>query len=263
MSRRLWGACASEQGLLETALGPSRLSLHLKEAAPTSMGWGIGFYEDSEPLVRKSPKETRNDVDLLGVISETRSDLLIGHVREATVGSLRAENTHPFRFRNWLFAHSGTLRRFSDIRKQMEETMPAFLYRSLGGDTDSEVFFHVILAFLHDARKLDDPRLDADVISETLIKTLSMTDELEAKAGSDIPSNVNILISNGNCLVALRRSSVELRHMTYESPRRDGIKPRAVLIGCEHTSVGESWVTMPNQSVVKVSRNLDVEVTEF
>ena len=34
---------------------------------------------------------------------------MIGHVRAATVGNLRTENTHPFRYRQWLFAHTGTV----------------------------------------------------------------------------------------------------------------------------------------------------------
>jgi predicted glutamine amidotransferase len=263
MSRRLWGACASEQGLLETALGPRRLALHLDNEKTGTNGWGIGFYENGEPLVRKSPKETRRDVDLLGVIAETRSDLLIGHVREATVGSLRAENTHPFRYRNWLFAHSGTIRMFKEIKAQMLETMPTFLFRSLGGDTDSEVFFHVMLSFLHDSRRLDDPRLNAEVVAEALIKALTMTDELESAAGISEPSDFNVILSNGNCLVGLHRSKDDLRYRLFETPGRDGIRPRAVLIGCAHATLGEGWISMPDRSVLKISRELEMEVTAF
>lgn len=263
MSRRLWGACASEQGLLGTALGPERLSLRIERPQDQQVGWGIGFYEGGEPLVRKCPMEERNELDLLGVVSETRSDLLIGHVRAPTVGSLRAENTHPFRFRHWLMAHGGTIREYEKIKDKMLDAMPAFLQRSLGGDTDSECFLHLVLSFLHDSRELDNPRLEASAVGEALSKAVVMIDEFESKLGASERSVFNVLMSNGYYLVALHRSPHALSYMTYEAPSKDQVRPRAVLVACEHTSVGTSWTPIPEQSIVVVQHDLSVEVKAF
>lgn len=263
MSRRLWGACASEQGLLGTALGPERLSLRIEKPQDQQIGWGIGFYEGGEPLVRKCPSEERKELDLLGVVSETRSDLLIGHVRAPTVGSLRAENTHPFRFRHWLMAHSGTIREFDRIKEQMLDAMPAYLQRSLGGDTDSECFLHLVMSFLHDSRQLDNPRIDASAVGEALSKAVIMVDELETQVGATERSVFNVLLSNGYDLIALHRSPHTLSYMTFEAPGRDQVRPRAVLIGCEHTTVGSNWTPMPEQSIVAVQNDMSVEVKTF
>lgn len=263
MSRRLWGACASEQGMLGTALGPERLSL-LIEAGKRPVGWGIGYYKDGEPLVRKCPLEERAAIDLHELMAETRSDLVIGHVREPTVGPLRAENTHPFRFRHWLFAHSGTIRRFEQIKPQLRDALPSFLQRSVGGETDSETLFYLVLAFLHDARKLDVPWVDSKTVSEALVKAVVMVDELEAKVGGEKgESSFAVLMSSGNFLVALRRGPLELRYATYEAPTRDKIRPRAVIVACDQAARGSSWVPVPNHSVLEVGRSFAVEVTGF
>jgi predicted glutamine amidotransferase len=262
MSRRLWGACTSEQGMLGTALGPERLSLRI-EAGRRPVGWGIGYFKDGEPLVRKCPLEEREEVDLRELMAETRSDLVIGHVREPTAGTLRAENTHPFRFRHWLFAHSGAIRRFDLIKAQMRDALPSFLQRA-GGETDSETFFHLVLAFLHDARKLDAPWVDAKTVSEALVKAVVMVDELEAKAGGEKGASAfAVLMSAGNFLVALHRGPPQLSYATYEAPTRDKIRPRAVIVACDQTTRGSSWVPMPDQSVLEVERSLAVEVTAF
>src|SRR5438309_1031527 len=72
-------------------------------------GWGVGFYQGGEVLLRRRPKPASGPVDFYDVAAELRTDVLIGHVRRATVGAAKNENTHPFRFRSWLFAHHGTI----------------------------------------------------------------------------------------------------------------------------------------------------------
>jgi len=258
MSRRLWGVIASQTGMLHSALSADRLSLDLASGAQQPVGWGIGFYQDGEPLVRKCPLEDPPRTSLLDVVSEITSDVLVGHVREPTVGSLSSENTHPFRFRHWLFAHGGTIACFSDIKEQMGEAMPDFLKRSLGGETDSECFFHLVLAFLHDAGQLAHPRPEA--MADALGKALIMVDELERAAGCERPSPLNVVMTNGYSMLALHRSPVGLSYLTYEAPGRAEVRPRAVIVACEHARVGWSWIDLPPSSILLVRRDLAVEV---
>jgi glutamine amidotransferase len=263
MSRRLWAAYASEQGLLEAALGPERLTLQLESAPDSPVGWGIGFYERGEPLVRKRPREDRATLDLLGVVAETRSDLIIGHVREPTVGDLRSGNTHPFRFRHWLMAHSGTIRRIREIEGTLKDAMPAFLLRSIEGDTDSEIFFHLVLAFLHDARELDKPRIAPAAVASAMVEAVTMIDELERPETEDERSCFDVIASNGAFLVVLRRSPIALLHRTYMAPGRGQVRARAVLVACARTAVGDGWVELPDRSTLTVDRDLAVETTAF
>src|SRR5215469_1828946 len=73
-------------------------------AAPSPLGWGVGFYQGGEVLMRRRPIDDRPEIDVAKLAADVRADVLIGHVRSATVGALRTENTHPFRYREWLFA---------------------------------------------------------------------------------------------------------------------------------------------------------------
>ena len=186
---------------------------------------------------------------------------LLGHVRAPTVGTLKAENTHPFRFREWLFAHSGTIERFEDIQGQMLGAMPDFIRRGLGGDTDSECFFHLVLAFLHDWSQLSNPRIEK--VGEALAKAVQMVDELERAAGGEHQSPYNMLMTNGYSMLALHRSPLKLSYLPYEGPSRREVRPRALIVACEAARVGSRWIELPNSSVLTVKRDLTVEVTEF
>jgi glutamine amidotransferase len=207
--------------------------------------------------------EERPEVDLSGVVAETRSDVLIGHVRAPTVGALVADNTHPFRFRHWLFAHDGTITPFEAVQEQMVHAMPSFLGRSMAGGTDSECFFHLVLAFLHDARQLGNPQLGPQPVREALIKAVTMVDELASQQGGESASPMNVLLTNGAYIMALHRSPIELRYMTYTAPGREKIRPRAVLVACEKSSAGGKWEAMPANSILTVGHDMTVDISEF
>ena len=56
-------------------------------------------------------------------MADLRADVLVAHVRTPTVGTLRTENTHPFRFRQWLFAQTGTVPEFAAVRDRLVATI--------------------------------------------------------------------------------------------------------------------------------------------
>ncbi len=106
-------------------------------------GWGITFYQG------KGVQEFRglsagSDCDVAQFIKTQRikSDIVVGHIRQANVGALTLENTHPFRRELWgryfTFAHNGQLEGvFSDL--------PLGRYKPVG-TTDSE---HIFCWLLH------------------------------------------------------------------------------------------------------------------
>ena len=148
-------------------LGARVLALHADVLkVPVSpggpMGWGMGFYQAGEVLLRRRPIDEREVIDLTPVVEGMRTDVLIGHVRRPTVGSLRTENTHPFRYRQWLFAQTGTIGGFAALRERLLESQPEFLRRNVRGDTDSELFFYLFLSFIHDAGHLADALVAPD-----------------------------------------------------------------------------------------------------
>jgi predicted glutamine amidotransferase len=193
-------------------LGASVLALHasmlrIKRSAGEPLGWGIGFYQSGEVLLRRRPIDEREVIDLADAAGKVRTDVLIGHVRRASVGALRTENTHPFRYRMWLFAQTGTIQGFARLRERLLESQPEFLRRNVRGETDSELFFSLCLSFLHDAGHLNESHVAPEHVRAALRASVSLVDRLSAEEG--FPENTgNILVSNGEYLLAVRRDGV-------------------------------------------------------
>ena len=151
-----------------------------------------------------------DEVDVAKLASDVRADMLIGHVRTATVGTLRTENTHPFRYRQWLFAKTGTLSQFDSVRERLVQSVPEFLRGGIRGETDSEIFFHVFLSFLHDNGRLNDMVVEPQVVRDALRSSLAVVDGMTAEVGGEA-NDLNILVANGDTIVGLHRG----RSMAY------------------------------------------------
>jgi transglutaminase-like putative cysteine protease/predicted glutamine amidotransferase len=81
-------------------------------------GWGIGYYPGGEPsaTVLKEPAPPVGSIrsELIRAWEHLESSLFVVHIRTATWGAPTDANTQPFARswgrRDWLFAHSGSLR---------------------------------------------------------------------------------------------------------------------------------------------------------
>src|SRR5262245_9106407 len=112
---RLFGLIGNRADLTGRVLASEADALRVRSrGAP--LGWGIGFYQGGEVLMRRRPIDERAEIDVGKLAADVRADVLIGHVRNATVGALRTENTHPFRYRQWLYAQTGTIAHFDAVK---------------------------------------------------------------------------------------------------------------------------------------------------
>src|SRR4029079_9705461 len=134
----------------------------------TNDGFGLGFVQGGDVLLRKRPRAETSEVDLYGLARDTRAEALVGRVGLApaegdapsdakTDASVRAEDADPFRFRSWLFGSISDVSAaaFEGVRERVLESTPAFLRRNIRGLSASEHFFHLFLPFLPDAGILD------------------------------------------------------------------------------------------------------------
>ncbi|MBD1553962.1 class II glutamine amidotransferase [Pseudomonas typographi] len=113
---------------------------------PHRDGWGIGFYEGRGLRLFQDPAaSSESQVAQLVQRYPIKSEVVIGHIRQANVGRVCLANTHPFVRemwgQNWCFAHNGQLAGFAPL--------PGF-YRPVG-DTDSEAAFCDLLNRLRQA----------------------------------------------------------------------------------------------------------------
>lgn len=109
-------------------------------------GTGLGTFEpDGTPCVDKAPLAAYQDQQFAHQAKERVSSTFIAHIRYASTGGLRPENTHPFQQHGRLFAHNGVIEDLPRLEAELGE------YLSLvHGDTDSERFFALITRHIDD-----------------------------------------------------------------------------------------------------------------
>lgn len=127
----------------------AEFSRHGGLTAGNKDGWGIAYYRDRDARVIKEPAPAATSPWVRLVAAQhLASECVIAHVRLASRGEPRLENTHPFERelagRRHVFAHNGTL-------AGIQEHLPLSRrwYRPIG-ETDSEHAFCVLLERLHD-----------------------------------------------------------------------------------------------------------------
>jgi len=210
---RLFGIIGNRPDLAARVLAFETDALRARSSG-APFGWGLGFYQGGEVLMRRRPIDQRRELDVARLASDVRADLVIGHVRHATVGALRTENTHPFRYRQWLFAQTGTVPEFERIRERLVASIPDFLRGGMRGDTDAELVFYVFLSFLHDAGLLSNGLIEASQIREAIRSSMAVVDGMTAELGA-APCRLNIMVANGSAIVAVHRSDAEMRLRTF------------------------------------------------
>ena len=267
---RLLGYMASRADGLRDALHQERDALAMEPATHPN-GWGVGFYQGGEVLHRKRPLRDDEPFDWQQVVRDVRSDCVLVHLRHATVGDFRTENTHPFRMRSWLFAHNGTIHRFDAVRERMLEQLPDFLRRNIRGNTDSEHLFHVILSFLHDAGGIDNLNIQPKTVISAVRSAVAMVDRLGAEVSAP-PGTLNLMLTNGQHMYALRRGAPLMYvarqglHDPLEktgehrivSRRNDPSALRYVLVVSDGAAVPPSYQIVEDGTVCTIDRELNV-----
>jgi len=166
-------------------------------------GWGIAWYEGRVPSVRRGVMAAHADEAFARAARRARSHLVLAHVRDASVGRIALENTHPFVAGPWVFAHNGTVARFKRsraVREALERSIAPRLRSRLQGDTDSERCFLLFLTRLAAHTHRRPPGLDAvrDALADVVQEVCEVADHGEAR------STMNFLVSDGRLLAACR-----------------------------------------------------------
>jgi predicted glutamine amidotransferase len=112
-------------------------------------GWGMGWYEDDAELNVAKDVGAAHASDLLDKLSRTtETRAMVLHLRKASPGlSVALENTHPFTAGRLAFAHNGWIRPIPEL----EDLLDPEVRHGLRGTTDSERYFHLLLAAMERA----------------------------------------------------------------------------------------------------------------
>ena len=109
---------------------------------PDGTGLGV-FGPDGTPVVCKQPIAAWEDLAFATEAREMTGTTFIAHVRYATTGAVKPENTHPFLQEERIFAHNGIVEGLDILDARLAELGADDLVR---GDTDSERVFALITA---------------------------------------------------------------------------------------------------------------------
>jgi glutamine amidotransferase len=239
--------------------------------------YGFGYYGDGSVLLGKRPTGAPRPLGLADLAGGIAAEALLAHARYATVGKAKDENTHPFRFRRWLFAHDGTVEAFDRVRPALVAALPDFLGRNVMGDTDSEHLFMLFLKGLRDEGRMDELDLDAGVAARALAATIRQVETWTREAGAQRASRLSLVATNGRIMVAARRGGplhyallegivpcavhgIDLRTPESDPRVRPHRTVKAVAFASRLRSTN-GFIEVPEGSVVAVSRTLQITVS--
>jgi glutamine amidotransferase len=239
--------------------------------------YGFGHYSGGSVLLGKRPSGVTSALSLPDVVGKVDSEALLVHARRATIGQAKDENTQPFRFRRWLFAHDGTVESFDLVKPKLVAALPDFLRRNVMGETDSELAFMWFLKLLRDEGRLDDLELDAPTAGRALARTVKQLEAWAREAGEQRTSRLCFVATNGRIMVATRRGGplfyallegivpCALDGIDLATPESDPrVRPHRLVKAVAFASrlrQPAGFIEVPDGSAVAVSRSLQVTVS--
>lgn len=260
----------------------ARLDAHVALSDPDRLpdAYGFGHYGGGSVLLGKRPTGAPRALGLAALVGQQLdSEALLAHARYATIGKAKDENTQPFRFRRWLFAHDGTVEAFDRVRPRLLAALPDFLRRNVMGDTDSEFVFSYFLKLLKDENRIDDLDLDAATAARALAGTIRQLETWVREAGAQRPSRLNLVATNGRIMVASRRGGplhyallegivpcplhgIDVRTPESEPQVKPHRRVKAVAFANRLRSPN-GFIEVPEGNVVAVTRTLQVAITSL
>ncbi len=265
---RLYGFRSTHPTRVECSLVHSQNALMVQSRTDATSGrshghgWGIAVYEDGDPLVSREAWDAYQNEAFRDAAARVYSKAVIAHVRRATVGATRIENTHPFVHREWAFAHNGTIPNFRSLRPRMLAEISDEHRKKILGQTDSEVFFRLFLT------RLEEADGNAELALETSMERVV---DLCRQVDRDARIGLNTLVTDGRQLVGTRWGRpllyVERQGVTdceicrYPHVRTGAPQDyRSLVVASEPLTHGEVWQEVPEGSIFTASEGCALQI---
>ncbi len=228
-----------------------------------SDGWGIAYYENGKPILKKRTSSAFEDAHFSMTAEQSYSQTVVAHVRLATVGRNALNNTHPFVHSNLIFAHNGTIPEFSVVREYLQSETKLEYQRTLRGETDSEQYFLWLLSRLNE--QLDS--LHEQSVLQTISQAIVELAEYCKKVNANKTPRLNFVLTDGRSMIACRwnRSLHWIaRRGIYDCEicgiphihHGSSVEHRAIAIASEPVT-HEKWSPLPNYYLMQVTPELD------
>lgn len=231
------------RGVLDASDGFCELSHKHKD------GWGVAWYREAGELeVVKGALPAWSDPGYEPALAAVEGDIAMVHLRRASVGiPVELRNCHPFAEGRVAFEHNGQFRVSDRLRAYYAENG----LRAVGGTTDSELYFGLVLHFFSGSWP------DAIVEAAAFI-----TRDLWVDDPADNPEALNCLLLTPDALYGysqsepakLKPESTPDTYVLRLAQRED-----AAIITSTHWEV-DAATPLPERAVVEVRRGTS-EVT--
>jgi glutamine amidotransferase len=261
---RLYGFRANEPTKVECTLVHAQNALLVQSRRDRAgeshiHGWGVAAYEDHDPILDRQAWAAYHGEHFRRAAARIYAETVLAHVRKATVGPPRIENTHPFAEGHWSFIHNGTVPGFAAIRDSMLTAMTDRQRGAVRGDTDSEHVFRLLMS--------ERERQPAKPLFELVRTTARHILDWCASARPGVRAGLNIMITDGGELVGTRwgrtlfvarREGVHdceicgFPHVHHQ-PNRDY---RAIVVASEPIT-HETWEEAPEGSIYRIGPSLE------
>ena len=200
-------------------------------------GFGVGWYnKKNEPGLFKDAMPAWNDENLHEICAQTEAHIFMAHIRASTNGSVQRSNSHPFKYKNWLFQHNGDVDHFPAIKRELQFDIAPDLFPEIKGTSDSEVCFYLALTYGLE----DNPKVAFE-------KMIQRVEKSQRDAGLKVGVNLSCAASDGETLYSIRYASGD-----------DAIKTQfySTEMSCIK-DLSDSCAILPDGGVILVSEPLD------
>ncbi len=180
--------------------------LHMLNLAGFGLrAWDASSHAPEKPFAYGSPSLPVFDRNLKNLAEKVRATCVLGHVRGvaySTTVDISLQNVHPFQFEGspWCLAHNGDLVGIADLKRIFAKHVKREYLPLIRGSTDSEWIYALFVSQIADARDFADEASIFDAIE----RTLDIIRQARAQLGIDVSSSVNLFITNGSQLAAVR-----------------------------------------------------------
>ncbi len=180
--------------------------LHMLNLAGFGMrAWDRHSPDAEKPFSYASTSLPVFDRNLKALAEKIRPTCVLAHVRGvaySTEVDISLQNVHPFQYPGFklALAHNGDLARVRDMKPLLLQYVKPDIAMRISGTTDSEWIYALL------ASQLEDParQCSADELVNAVDRMLAIIRDVRAQLGINTSSSVNLFITTGEQLAAVR-----------------------------------------------------------
>ena len=207
-------------------------------------GFGAGWYQDNEPLRYIQTSPIWHDRNLVALARSLRSELWLAVVRGSNGNSdATPYNAQPYLSNTLMFMHDGFV---TDFNRNLKPACLSYLSpevtSEIHGNSEAEYLFALLRQRMADPDRLSVEHAIADILSNLEISL------------RDIPSVMNIVVSDGNRLIAARHAtSHDCASLYYTTD--DKHFPGGHLLASEPLDDSGSWEPVLENHLIILERD--------